>query len=213
MPRSRALRSTLEMPPRFSTATAITSTFRVIQFSTSSFCLAASRLVGPSQISSTPVSDAASSAPARQLTKYGSPLALGIMATTGRRAAGAAALLPGARVAGASECTSHALVPATMSEPATIVAHRTATWLFFTSSSAYSAETTRLRVCSRSIAMVATSSIPVSTPASSEGSAARWRPSRSTDSEKRPSSVPPSVPRPPNTDVPPRTTAVMASSS
>ena len=33
------------MPPRFSTATAMTSTFRVIQFSTSSFCLAASRLV------------------------------------------------------------------------------------------------------------------------------------------------------------------------
>ena len=34
----------VEMPPRFSTATAITSTLRVIQFSTSSFCCAASRL-------------------------------------------------------------------------------------------------------------------------------------------------------------------------
>ena len=69
MPRSRALRSTVEMPALFSTATAIASTFRVIQFSTSSFCLAASRLVGPSQIRSTPSSRAASSAPARQLTK------------------------------------------------------------------------------------------------------------------------------------------------
>ena len=87
MPRSRAFRSTLEMPPRFSTATAMTSTLRVIQFSTSSFCRAASRLVGPSQIRSTPSSRAASSAPTRQLTKYGSPFAFGIMAMTGRFAA------------------------------------------------------------------------------------------------------------------------------
>ncbi len=57
------------MPARFSTATAITSTFRVIQLSMTSFCRAASRPVGPSQISSTPSSFAASSAPTRQLTK------------------------------------------------------------------------------------------------------------------------------------------------
>ena len=88
MPRARAFRKTVEMPARFSTATAITSTPRVIQFSTSSFCRAASREAGPSQINSTPNSRAASSAPTRQLTKYGSPLAFGIMAMTGALPAG-----------------------------------------------------------------------------------------------------------------------------
>ncbi len=76
MPRCRALRSTVEMPARFSTATAMTSTPRVIQFSITSFCRAASSPVGPSQISSAPSSFAASSAPTRQLTKYGIALRL-----------------------------------------------------------------------------------------------------------------------------------------
>ena len=135
MPRSRAFLSTLEMPPRFSTATAITSTFLVIQFSTSSFCFAASRLVGPSQINSTPSSFAASSAPARQLTKYGSPLAFGIMATTGRWvfADGAgAAVAELVRPAGASERISQMLVPATRTDPPSTAAHSTATWVFLT---------------------------------------------------------------------------------
>ena len=94
MPRSRALRSTVEMPARFSTATAMTSTLRVIQFSTTSFCFAASSPVGPSQMSSTPSSCAASSAPARQLTKYGSPFAFGIIAITRRGPAGSAGPTP-----------------------------------------------------------------------------------------------------------------------
>ena len=50
-------------------ATAITSTPRVIQVSTTSFCLAGSVSVGPSQSSLTPSSRAASSAPLRQPTK------------------------------------------------------------------------------------------------------------------------------------------------
>ena len=131
MPRARAFRRTVEIPARFSTATAMTSTRRVIQFSISSFCFAASRLVGPSQIKSTFRSRAASSAPARQLTKYGSPLAFGITAMTGRCLGGGpapdrdrSAVLP-------NECTSQTLVPATMIEPSRIVPHRTATWLFF----------------------------------------------------------------------------------
>ena len=69
MPFARALRSTVESPSRFSTATAITSTPRVIQASTTSFCFAGSVSVGPSQISSTPSSRAASSAPLRQAMK------------------------------------------------------------------------------------------------------------------------------------------------
>src|ERR1043166_8003954 len=78
---SRALRSAVEMPSRFSTATAITSTPRVIQVSTISFCLAGSGSVGPSQINFAPSSLAASSAPFRQEMKYAFPLLLGIMAT------------------------------------------------------------------------------------------------------------------------------------
>ena len=57
------------MPPRFSTATAMTSTPRVIQVSTISFCLAGSGSVGPSQSSLTFSSLAASSAPFRQAMK------------------------------------------------------------------------------------------------------------------------------------------------
>ena len=63
------------------------------------------------------------------------------------------------------------------------------------------------------MAIVARSSVPVSTPASSDGSAASWSPLRRMEMANRPSSVPQSVPRPPNTDVPPSTTAVIASSS
>ena len=131
MPRWRAFRSTVEMPARFSTATAITSTPRVIQFSITSFCRAASSPVGPSQISSTPSSLAASSAPARQLTKYGSPFAFGIIAITGRLPFGAgrtAAAVAGA-LAGtpAIDRTSQTLVLATISDPVMTAAHSTAT--------------------------------------------------------------------------------------
>ena len=77
--------------------------------------------VGPSQISSTPSSRAASSAPARQLTKYGSPFAFGIMAidralwpTAARRRR------PTAGRGAATERTSQTFVPATISEPARI---------------------------------------------------------------------------------------------
>ena len=214
MPCCRALRSTVEMPALFSTATAIASTCRVIQFSTNSFCFAASRLVGPSQIRSTPSSLAASSAPARALTKYGSPFAFGIIAITGRRVeedVAAAGPCP-------NECTSQTLVPATMSAPASTAAHRIATWLFFTrlpvskawpSSSSVTSERRR----KRSILMVATSNTPVSTPVNSEGSAARCKPFWRTDKANSPNIAPQIVPRPPNTDVPPSTTAVIASSS
>ena len=89
--------------------TAMTSTLRVIQLSTSSFCFAGSRLVGPSQMRSTPSSCAASSAPARQLTKYGSPFAFGIMAMVSRRAA-VGARLSAARPDGWTERTSHTFV-------------------------------------------------------------------------------------------------------
>ena len=69
MPRLRALRSTVEMASLFSTLTAITSTSRVIQASTTSFCFAGSVSVGPSQRSRAFSSFAASSAPVRQLAK------------------------------------------------------------------------------------------------------------------------------------------------
>ena len=92
------------MATSFSTLTAMTSTPRVIQASTTSFCLAGSRSVGPSQSSSTPISWAASSAPLRQLMKYGSPLALGIMATTGRCAGSAAWPWPRRRGQARSSC-------------------------------------------------------------------------------------------------------------
>ena len=59
----------MEIASLFSTLTAITSTPRVIQASTTSFCLAGSVSVGPSQSTFTPSSAAASSAPLWQLTK------------------------------------------------------------------------------------------------------------------------------------------------
>jgi hypothetical protein len=57
------------MASLFSTLTAMTSTPRVIQASTTSFCLAGSVSVGPSQSSLTPSWSAASCAPLWQLTK------------------------------------------------------------------------------------------------------------------------------------------------
>ncbi len=117
----------------------MTSTLRVIQFSTSSFCAPHRGSVGPSQISSTPSSRAASSAPARQLMKYGSPFAFGIIAITGRRpadvvgrAADDAGAAPERPSDEASERTSQTFVPATISDPARMAAQRTATWLFLT---------------------------------------------------------------------------------
>ena len=69
MPLPRALRSTVDIASRFSTLTAMACTPRVIHASTTSFCLAGSVSVGPSQSSLTPSCWAASSAPWRQLTK------------------------------------------------------------------------------------------------------------------------------------------------
>ena len=57
------------------------------------------------------------------------------------------------------------------------------------------------------------STAPVRTPVISDGSAASRSPFCNTEIENSPSSVPQTVPRPPNTDVPPSTTAVMAASS
>src|SRR5262249_30180620 len=112
----------------FSTLTAMTSTPRVIQPSTTSFCFTGSRSVGPSQIRSTPSSRAASSAPLRQLTKYGSPLAFGIIATvvrlvvTGEEAAAALLFDPGL-----IERTSSQLLPATINAAVRMTALRIAT--------------------------------------------------------------------------------------
>src|ERR1035437_10611145 len=120
MPRARALCSTVDIPAEFSTDTAMASTPRVIQPSTTSFCLAASSPVGPSQIRSTPASLAASPAPALQLMKYGSPFDFGIMAITGRLpdlAAVLAAVVAGTPSAGRKERTSQMFVPATISDP------------------------------------------------------------------------------------------------
>ncbi len=123
--------------------------------------------------------------------------------------------------AGITERMSHTFVLATMSAAAMIAAQTTATWLFFTSKSPWvrpGASAPRLRARAprleyTSIAIVARRRIPVSTPASSDGNAASRSPLRRTENEKRPRSVPQSVPRPPNTEVPPSTTAVIASSS
>ena len=77
MPRRRALRSTVEIASLFSTLTAITSTPRVIQASTTSFCLAGSVSVGPSQSSLTPSSSAASSRALAAAHEVGIALVLG----------------------------------------------------------------------------------------------------------------------------------------
>ena len=200
MPRARALRSTLEIPPRFSTATAMTSTPRVIQFSTSSFWRAASRLVGPSQIRSTPSSRAASSAPARQLTKYGSPFAFGIMATTGRLAADAGVGRDRRRLVRRRDRSHEPHVRAgndQRSRDDRSAQHGNLAVSSRLSPPRRRARRRHIRVRARSMAMVTSSNVPVSTPVSSDGSAASCSPFRSTDKANRPSSVPQSVPRPP----------------
>src|SRR6187402_3281459 len=65
------------MESRFSQAATITSTPSVIQFSTISFCLAGSELIGPSNLRSALSSAAAVRAPFSQVTKYWLPLLLG----------------------------------------------------------------------------------------------------------------------------------------
>ena len=128
MPRWRALRSTVEMPSRFSTATAITSTPRVIQVSTTSFCLAGVE-VGRA------VPDQLDAELPRRLLGAGAAadevriaLALGIIAIVGGgRDAAALAPRSAVRDAGSSERTSHTLVPATMSAAGRTVAQSTAT--------------------------------------------------------------------------------------
>ena len=213
MPRARALRSTVEIPAEFSTDTAMASTPRVIQPSTTSFCLAASSPVGPSQIRSTPASRAASSAPARQLMKYGSPFDFGIMATTGRLPP-VAALLAGAVSAGRSPRTSQMLVPATISDPPSTAQHRIASWEFFMeSASSIVTWLDCVRPRRRPSPIVNINTTPVSTPVNSLGRAARRSPFCNTEIANSPSTVPHTVPRPPNTLVPPSTTAVMAASS
>ncbi len=69
MPLPLAFRRTVEIASLFSTLTAMTSTPRVIQASTTSFCFAGSVSVGPSHRTFTPSSAAASWAPLWQLTK------------------------------------------------------------------------------------------------------------------------------------------------
>ncbi len=119
MPRCFAFRSTVAMASLFSTLTAITSTPRVIHASTTSFCFAGSVSVGPSHNSVTPSAVAASSAPARQVAKYGLPLFFGIIAMVIFLAAARA------RAAAARRCPSTAVAgrqaDATRAKPMTIV--------------------------------------------------------------------------------------------
>ena len=209
------------MPARFSTATAMTSTLRVIQFSTSSFCLAASRPVGPSQIRSTPSS-------LRRLLRAGAaadevrialrlrhhrdhrPRVAGVRRRAVRR-------LARARGGGSRrERTSHTLVPATISEPRDRRAHSTqpdcSSPSMLLLRSIASTRGAHARRCdrSRSWRAAARRSGRRSAPTAAPPGAAR---SAAPTSANSPSSVPQIVPRPPNTDVPPSTTAVIASSS
>ena len=134
------------------------------------------------------------------------------MAITGRCAVFAAAAA-GPPPAGASECTSQALVPATISDPARITAQRMASCEFLMGGVSSRLVDSGGDVRRRPSAIDSTSTTPVSTPVSSDGSAASRRPFCSTEMENRPSIVPQTVPLPPKTEVPPRTTAVMAASS
>ncbi len=98
------------------------STRRVIQPSTTSFCLAGSRPVGHVQIRSALSSRAASSAPCRATDKQDA-FTFGITAITGRWPAVVAASVPAAPAPAESavvfnEWTSQTLVAATISEPA-----------------------------------------------------------------------------------------------
>jgi Holliday junction DNA helicase RuvA len=133
-------------------------------------------------------------------------------------AVGAGAALPvDPRTVDSNERINQTFVPATSREPSRTVPHRTASCEFLTivsSPSSTSAPATRraVRVLVSS-AIVTMSSVPTRTPASSDGSAARCSPFCSTAIAERPPSVRHTFPRPPNTEVPPSTTAVIASSS
>ena len=61
--------------------------------------------------------------------------------------------------------------------------------------------------------MVINSNKPVKSPANSAGRSAMRRPFCNTAIAKRPRMVPGTLPRPPKIDVPPSTTAVIASNS
>ncbi len=159
------------MPTLFSTLTAITSTPLVIQASTTSFCFAGSRSVGPSHNNSTPSSFAASSAPCLQLTKYGSPLAFGINAITGLCPFG-----PGTALVAVffnsftSERVDHQLLPATISAATRITPLKMASCEFLKSNSSSGASRAELiRIERRSKRIVPTNRTPVRTPANSAG--------------------------------------------
>ncbi len=131
MPRPRALRSTVEMPARFSTATAIASTPRVIQFSTSSFWrggVEAGRAV-PNQLDAELLGRLLRAGAAADEIR----IALGLRHHRDDRSAAAGAMRRAVPAAieglaiGWSDRTSQTFVLATISAPATIVAQRTAT--------------------------------------------------------------------------------------
>ncbi len=226
MPRSRALRSTVEIATSFSTLTAITSTPRVIQASTTSFCLAGSRSVGPSQSSSTP------SLAGRFLGALAAADEVGIALGLGHHARRRACARPRARRA-SSRARSAELAQLLPQR-----AHQRASCSPATISSAAPGSPRSERRLVSSL----TSFLPVVTamvPASLRGSAATggragsWRraahpsgcrpapraaplsrsPFCRITIAKSPSTVPSTVPRPPKIDAPPSTTAVIAISS
>ena len=218
MPRSRALRRTVEMPARFSTDTAIASTRRVIQLSTSSFCRAASSPVGPSQISSTPscargfFGAGAATHEVRIALRLRHHRDDGTTARSRRRrrvAHGAAsrAIEPSRR-----SCRPRGRAPARMA------AQRIATWLFLTSVSPSRTSGVAARRRPRRVpgsSAIAAIEHDTGQHARELRSATRRAATRSvsTDTTASPRIVPPIVPRPPVTDAPPSTTAVIAASS
>ena len=171
------------MPSRFSTATAMTSTPRVIQVSTISFCLAGSGSVGPSQISSTPSSLGRLLGALAAGDEVGVALALGHHGDGDRPAsAGAAGRRPGrrggrspARASSRSERTRYDVARRRRSAAAArMTAQSTATCEFFTSNSSSSrgggvGEAAGARAGRRSRPIATSSSTPVRMPASSGG--------------------------------------------
>jgi hypothetical protein len=152
MPRSRALRSTDEIPPRFSHRhrTSHIDFLLVIQFSMSSFLTRPHRgWSGRPQISTRDAQLACRfpSAPARQLMKYGSPFAFGHHRDEpagGRRnvEGGAALMAPGGPTAPPfrrrerADPATRISVPATINDPAKYRLRKgPQTWLFLTSAS------------------------------------------------------------------------------
>ena len=115
-----------------------------------------------------------------------------------------------------SDWTKTMLLTALIRAAARMVAQMSATCEFFTvitSKDDCASRETRPGVGLRSSPMATSKSIPVKTPASSEGRSARRRPFCRTAMAKSPSKVPGTLPRPPKIDVPPSTTAVIAASS